>query len=82
KKLAVELQATKAHLDAARKALSIAESPEKLRELVRARVSIEGAAVAVLGGGVRIDTLDDRTLILCVLEKTQGAADCKERSDD
>lgn len=48
-----------------------AESPERLRAAVKARVSIETAAGIVLGDQ-RLDGFSDRDLMLAVLEKLNG----------
>lgn len=67
KVLIMQNSALKTRLDAA-------ESPEKIRGLVKDRVALETKAVVVLGDKVRMDEMDDRTLMATVVEKLQGTS--------
>lgn len=59
-----------------------AESPERLRTAVKARVALETAAAAVMGNDVKMDGFSDRDLMDLVIEKLLGEKSNPERSDD
>lgn len=67
----VKLDSANAQLDAERAARKIAEDPQRLAVAVKARTRIETSARAILGERFRAD-LDDRDLMLAVVEKVQG----------
>lgn len=52
--------------------LDEATKPENLRELVKARVQMERRAQVVLGDEVRVDELDDRTLMVKAIDRMFG----------
>lgn len=59
-----------------------ADEPDRLRTAVRNRVKVESAAAAVLGGHQVFDTMDDRMLMVAVVEKLHGVSIPSEKSDD
>lgn len=69
-------------LKQAQKARTDAESPARLREAVKARVALEGAAVMVLGDKFNIDGLTDRAVRVAVVEKLHGVTLGADKSDD
>lgn len=67
-----------------RKAREDAESPERLREGVRARVSLEASALGALGekDRARFDDKTDREVMTIVLQELQGTKVEDKKSDD
>ncbi len=77
-----ELALANKQLEDERKARKDAEDPKRFALAVAARTKLEQSARLVLREAFRAD-LDDRTLMIAVIEKTGGAiADRDTRSDD
>lgn len=66
----------------AQKARTDAESPARLREAVKARVALESSAQSVLGDKYNCDTMDDRSIMVAVVEKLHGTTLGTEKSLD
>ncbi len=80
-RLQAEVKALTAELTDAKKRLDA--EPERLRKAVKKRVHIEASAALILDKTARIDGLDDKALMLAVIEKTgRSTADCVDRGDE
>lgn len=73
-KLGNQITVLKGQLTALKTRLDAAESPAKVRELVKDRVALETKASIVLGDKVRLDEMDDRALMATVVEKLHGTS--------
>jgi hypothetical protein len=78
-----ESKALTAQIADLQRRLDAAEDPKRLQAAVRKRVMIEASAALILDKKTRIDGLDNRTVMLAVLERTgRDANSAKERSDE
>jgi hypothetical protein len=75
-----EIAGLKERLDAVQAQLKTASDPARFRAAVDERVRIETDAKAILGDKFRVDT-DSLTLMLAVLEKTQGVNHSDKSAD-
>lgn len=73
--------AADAALQQAEKARADAADPVRVRELVKARVALEGAAREVLGTETRFDELDDMAIRRAVVQKLSPEARLDGQSD-
>ena len=86
-KLKEQIKALVAKCTALEKARNDAASPERVAAAVKDRVALQSKAQRVLGDDFRVDGLDDRSLMVTVIDRLYGAgrdqdADGKPRSDD